>query len=847
MLTRGILSANDDVSISLNDQHIDLPIDVNTCFHCLEPMPKYGNLSVSLNGIDQPMCCVGCQAAAEFISERKLTRFYEHRDRLSQKNFFAKVANHRMELLVLDTIPEQWRFLDSPTQSKTFVTYHSNGCREFTVVVKGMYCSSCTWLIERALSSVSSKIEFQADIDSRSIHLWVSDENLKISKILNTIACLGYRPSVPETGDVSTSLNIAKQEKNKAIRRILVAGFGMMQVMTYATASYFGGSVDAGSVNVMKPEFERFFLILSMLVSTVVVFYSGKPFFANAISDLRNWHLGMDVPVALAIAGAYFPSVYHVLMHIHSHVYFDSAVMFIFFLSLGRFVEMRARHRLSGSSTDVNQLLPRQVEVQRELDNQTIVSNIKPVDVIKGDKSHLCQFDIVPFDGIIISGTAQVDESHVTGEATELKKLVGDQLIACSRIVSGKVVVQANTNWNSSSIAQIKQSLIAASRSDQTEQQRSRLLSRYFILAILLLTLIVGCVWLLIEPERVFEICLAVLIASCPCAFSLASPVGRSAAIHFLRRKGVLLTNNKVLSTLTKITYWCFDKTGTLTQGRSTIRKVNCKSTLSEIECLQIIASLEQSSEHVLARAFKHIKTDYYATQIAEKIGYGIEGLINGVRYRVGKRSWVANKQVLFDAVHSNSEMVLTSENELLATIELRDEVRASSQKFLSNLKSTGFNVEVLSGDNLASVQTVCNELGIEKFSANLAPSEKLQRIEYLQSQGQKVIMVGDGVNDAPVLAAADVSIAMASGSELALNNADVVLLNGNLSNLTSLIEVSNNASKVTKQNLRWALIYNMVALPLAATGLLTPWIAALGMSLSSLLVVLNALRVRTS
>jgi Cu2+-exporting ATPase len=834
-----------------------------SCFHCLEPMPKYGNLVAKLDGRLEPMCCIGCKAAAEFICQRGLMRFYQHRERLDRRDFFAEVANDFAETdtlidanAVIDS-SSQWQFLDSSATALAYIDKRPDDSRVLTLLVEGLYCSSCTWLIERALCDISNSLEFQADVDARRVRISVRDPSFKLSSVVDTIAKLGYQPTVCKVGDSSVAQRLAKQQRNDAIKRIVVAGFGMMQVMTYATAAYFGGSLESGG---MDPQLERFFLLVSMLVATVVVFYAGKPFFDNALSDLANRHLGMDIPVSLAISGAYFPSVYIVLSHTNAHVYFDSAVMFVFFLSVGRYIEMRARHKLSGSGFDVQALLPQEIEVQRAQQQQMLSILIKPAEVIVGDQLQLRAHSIAPFDAKITGGLGQFDESLLSGEALAVNKSAGDLVLAGSRLLSGIVMLESTGSWSDSSIAKVQQSIQSAERSNQQEQARTQLISRYFILAVLLLTVVVASAWLLISPDRVFEVCLAMLIASCPCAFALAAPVGRSAAINSLRRKGVLLTSNAALDSLLKVSRFCFDKTGTLTRGRPSIFNLNAIGNLSEDRCLKIVACIEKGSNHVLSSAFNDIYTDICATNFNEEVGQGITAIIDGDRYRVGKRSWVLSylpdngQGIEMMTTSSRSEILLADANMVLAIIQLQDEIRPSAGVFLSTLRAhkpshsePTVTITVLSGDNSLSVKALCDELAIVDFKAGMLPTDKLKQIREYQSRGELVAMLGDGINDAPVLAAADVSIAMASGSELALNNADVVLLNGNLENLGSLIVTAKKAATITKQNLVWALIYNAIALPLAASGLLTPWLAALGMSLSSVIVVLNALRIRNT
>ncbi len=819
------------------------------CFHCLEPMPKYGNLTANIGGHVHPMCCIGCKSAAQYIDQQGLTKFYDHRDRLNHRDFFSNVAKS-VSVSAAEAgsaIEDQWLFLDRKDTSSAYVSYGDPQYRCISVLVEGLYCSSCSWLIQRALNTVSSNIECHIDVDSKCVHIKVSDPRVVFSNVMITIAQLGYKPTALKIGSHSDTLALAKTQRNEALKRILVAGLGMMQVMTYATAGYFAGNQSDPNIDSQQA---RFLLLVSMLVATVIVFYSGKPFFQNAWSDLKNRHLGMDVPISLAIAGAYFPSVYHVLFRIDSHVYFDSAVMFVFFLSVGRYVEMRARHRLSGSSVGIAGLLPEKVRVRRTKDSKSSMVDIAPNGVKLGDQCELKASEVAPFDAKIVEGRGQFDESLFCGESLPVERAAGDSVLAGSVLLSGAVTVEAIQTWGNSSIAKVQKCIQSAERVNADEQQRNSLLSRYFILFTLILTTVTAGAWLTIDPGRVFEVCLAMLIATCPCAFALAAPVGRSAAIHALRRCGVLLTNNTALASMQRVSHWCFDKTGTLTEGRPSVYDVFPQGTLSRERCLELVACIEREADHVLSTAFNTIETSLVAHNIKEVVGSGISAEIGQETYRVGKRDWVLRNQVnrhtIPDPKSDRTELILSNNSNVLAVIELTDEIRPSAPDFVRNLRSTCTTVKttILSGDRKEVVSKIADRLQIADHFANLSPSEKLAKIDLYQEQGEVVAMVGDGVNDAPVLAGADVSIAMASGSHLAMNNADVILLNGNLRNLLHLLKVATRTAWITRQNLVWALLYNLTALPLAACGLLTPWIAALGMSLSSLLVVLNALRI---
>jgi Cu2+-exporting ATPase len=583
-----------------------------------------------------------------------------------------------------------------------------------------------------------------------------------------------------------------------------------------------------------------------------VVFYSGKPFFVNALNDLNNRHFGMDVPIAFAIAGAYFPSVYDALVGTGQNIYFDSAVMFIFFLLIGRYLEMRARHRLSDAPDALMRLLPSRISIQRFSGSELITHNIKPFEVQLADQLVLNAGSVVPFDANIVGGEASIDESLLTGEVNPVKRGAGGSLLAGSKLVSGVLSIEASCTWNDSSIVKIETLLNQGNAQQSSRPSGLQRFSQVFVLAVLVLTAAVGTFWWIYDSSRVFEVVLAMLIASCPCAFALAIPVGTTAASNALRKQGVLLANSDVLQKLSSITAWCFDKTGTLTKGEMALEHVVALSNLSEIECVDIAAALERGSRHSLARAFMNIETSLKASDVMEIAGNGVKGIVNGKSFFLGKRSWVL-KQIdvqenvtLPDFDAHCSEMLLASTNEVLALIFVSDQLRAGTKEAVSFLKGRDQILSILSGDTPLAVQTMAESLAIENAVGGMLPEQKMRYIASAQAAKQIVAMVGDGLNDAPVMGQADVSIALASGSELTQSQADVILINGGLDKLISLHHIAQLSNKITLQNLSWALAYNVIVLPLAALGYLSPWMAALGMSSSSLLVVLNALRIRT-
>lgn len=819
---------------------------VERCFHCLESLPKHTDIKAQVNGVPKPVCCYGCQSAAEFISQNELNDFYRRRNRITS------LDSVRLSTSLAKHTRTDWSFLENDKLSIHYIDLSTKNERQLTLDVKDVYCSSCAWLINKALAKLSDNISVNMDVSAKRLFLKISDSELKLSKVLEVIENLGYQPSVIELNAGEDNDQIHFETDNRtALKRIAVAGFGMMQVMTYATAMYFG------DFQGMEEPFRRFLSLVSLLVATAVVFYAGKPFFTNALNDLRNQHLGMDVPIALAIAGAYFPSVYQTLvrspLQVSGEVYFDSAVMFIFFLSVGRYISMRAKHRLSSTQTSLTRLLPPFIKVSRHQKLQVCELQIKPQDVKAGDVITINAQQILPFDGVVMNGEAYIDESLLSGESTPVYRKQSGRVVAGSLIKQGKVEVKATHSWQDSSIAKIERLLTSAQLSNVEHSGLMQQFAKYFVFAVLFITTIVACVWWVIDPTLVFVVVLSMLVASCPCAFSLAAPIGAAAASKALRLHGLLLANYSALKKLPDITTWCFDKTGTITQGMPVILEVKHYAQRTVVECLSMAAAIERENNHVLSYAFTSIGSDMAASNLSYYPGKGVSADILGEHYFLGKPSWVrrqltsqiCDQQFIADIEKSDCSVVaLATANTYLANFFIGDSLRSQSISAINALKLRGSNIAILSGDRQAVVNQAAQRLRVNSQEGDLSAEQKQQRIKQLQSKGEVVAMVGDGVNDAPVSAQADVSIVMANGSELTQSQADVIVLNGQLDSLSMLQDVAIKTKNITHQNIIWALAYNLIALPLAAFGMLTPWMAALGMSVSSLLVVLNAVRI---
>jgi Cu2+-exporting ATPase len=762
---------------------------------------------------------------AQAIVDGGLTDYYRHRTATS--------------VTAQNLVPEELHNLaiyDQPEVQRSFVTNEPRDAAEIkqaSLILEGIVCAACVWLNERHVNALPGVIEFRVNYATHRAHVKWDNTLIHLSEILGAIAAIGY---IAHPFDPGRQEQLYKKEKSQALRRLAVAGLGAMQVMMLAVALY------AGDYQGMESRMQTFFRWVSLLIASPVVLYSARPFFISALRDLKRMQLGMDVPVALAIGGAYLASVWATLSR-SGEVYFDSVTMFTFFLLAGRYLEMGARHRAGQAAEELVKLLPAMATRLTETGEEVVAV----VELAPGDRVRVKPGDSIPADGRVIEGSSSVDESLLTGESLPLTRSIHDEVVGGTVNVESPLIIEVEKVGEDTVLAAIQRLLHRA----QTEKPRlaglADRVAGIFVGVILLLALLVGWWWWQHQPDEAFWIVLSMLVVTCPCALSLATPAALTAATGSLTRLGVLTTRGHALETLARASHIILDKTGTLTTGRLHLEQITLQGSLDESACLRIAAALEQASEHPVARALSHEVTDAPLAREVEAIpGQGLQGLVDGVRYRIGQPEYVCELlgQSLDNIVEgTQTEVWLASEQGLLAVFSLSDSLRPGAAEAVADLRQLGLTPLLFSGDSEAAVAKVAQQLGMQDFCARMRPEDKLHAMHALQAKGALVAMVGDGVNDAPVLAGAQVSLAMGSGTQLAQASADMVLLSEHLPHLPRAVEMARATLRIIRQNLGWAVVYNIVALPLAAMGYVAPWMAAIGMSASSLIVVLNALR----
>ena len=792
----------------------------NCCFHCSLPIDGPIRFLANIDGNSQPMCCPGCQAVAEAIVAGGLANYYQHR---------TQSATQALDEHLLDELT----IYDRSDQQQGFVHPADDGYMVASLMIDGITCAACIWLLENHLSALPGVDRVSVNLNTHEAEITWQPNLLPLSQLMHAIGQIGYRATPWRIDQQEARL---KQENREFIRRLAVAGIGAMQVMMYAIALY------SGAISDDMPAIHRDLIrIFSAAVATPVVLYSGAPFFRAAWRNIRLRHLGMDVPVAIAIGGAYLASLWATFVA-EGEVYYDSATMFTFFLLTGRYLELRARHATIRAAKTLTSLLPQ--SCLKEVNGHFVripVTDLQPNDVIR-----ILPGDAIPADGFLLDGCTSVDEAMLTGEHLPCQKVSGDTLLCGTMNIAHPVQMQVTQVAEQTQLAGI---LRLQRQAQQDKPPIARLADKvagWFVLFVLLVAVAVYWSWSVIAPDDAFWITLSVLVITCPCALSLATPTCLSAATGYLHRLGLLVTRSRLLEGLHSVNHIIFDKTGTLTLGNPELARVVLinDDAISSQTIIHLAAALEAHSEHPIARAFAgQVSDKYQAREVRNHPGQGIEGIINNAHYTLGRSDFAAPDQHLLPPQEQGQWLLLVRDQQPLAWLQITDTLRPEAMNTIARLLQLGKTITLLSGDSSAVVAATAQTLGIRHWLAEQRPEQKLSYINMLQAQGQRVMMVGDGINDVPVLAGADVSIAMGNASDLTRTSADGVLISGNLEHLADALRQADRTQKIIRQNLLWALGYNLTALPLAAAGMVTPWMAAAGMTLSSLLVVTNALR----
>lgn len=787
------------------------------CAHCGEPVLAAVELRFD-DGL-RSYCCGGCAEAARWITRSGLGDYYRWRSapapRIGEDEDF--LAWDRAETL----------------EAHSEVIGETRAIR---LAVGGMHCAACAWLIDKALRREAGVREVSANAVEGRVRIVWSQATVPLSSLLKCIARLGYRPSLLASPAREAE---RRRARNRRLLGLGIAGLGTFQAMMFAEALYLDTS---GSMPVATRDAFRW---LTAALSAPVVFVAGAPFLRGMANEIRLRVPGMDTLIGSGVLLAWVGSVFETYRG-GPQVWFDAAVMFVLFLLAARHLEASLRD--SGEAR-LDALAGAQPALAwREADGR--LEQVPTRELVAGDIVHVSSGCALPCDGVLLDAEARVDEALLTGESTPRRHPAGATLLAGGLVHGGKLRLRATAVGAATALSQVARRVEALRDQRPPLADQAERWARHTVVVTLLLALVVAAIWLTIDASRAFPIALAILVATCPCALALAIPAAIARAQARLAERGVLVLGADALRRLAEVDTVVFDKTGTLTRGEPAVLGITCFDGTTPAQAMALAARLEAAVSHPLARAFGRAE-GAPAEAASMHPGQGVAGRMDQSDWRIGRAGFaLQDTSTMPMAGPEDGGVWLSRAGQGVARFEIDDAPREDAEDAVRALRDGGLRLAILSGDATPRVQALAARIGMSDvpMSGRLTPEGKLAALLAMQAQGQRVLMVGDGVNDADVLAAADVSVAMAEGAAVAQRQADLVLAGSRLSTVVDAWRIARQTRDVIHQNIRWAIAYNVIMLPAAAVGLIGPGLAALGMALSSLAVTVNAWRIgRTS
>ncbi|WPL16311.1 Copper-exporting P-type ATPase A [Thiorhodovibrio winogradskyi] len=809
------------------------------CFHCGLPITQPTTVRAQVGGGERLFCCQGCAAVCRAIYDAGLEGFYQ---RTPDGDIFGPPPE----------LPRQLEFYDLDEVQQEFGDISSDE-REMQLAVEGIHCAACVWLIENGLAAMPGVSEARVNLTGRRLRLRWDNSRLRLSRILRRLGELGYAAVPFDPGAAELGL----QRRNRALLyRLAFAGFAAMNLMWISIALYAGA--DQG-------EFRSLFHWVGWLLATPTLLYAGGPFFVGAWRGLRHWHLDMDLPIAIGAAITYCYSLV-VTLSGRGDVYWDTLVNFLFVILLGRYLEAMSRRQAVSATQRLLDLQPRAATVLRDGEEALVpIRALRP-----GDLLLIRPGERVPADGLVEQGTSALDESLLTGEAEPLARGPGQPVVAGSLNGAGALRVRVTAVLRQTQLGRILQLVEEAQASKAPIQSLADQVVPWFVGATLALALLTSLIWWQADPATAVLAATSVLIITCPCAFGLATPMAMAVATGSAARHGILIKQGGALERLSNVTQVVFDKTGTLTLGRPSLvalidarglwraNEPGTRLDATRQHWLARVAALEQLSEHPLARALTAFAREHgladmtlEVTDVRLEPGRGIVGRVDGQTLALGSAAWLESLGMALDKRLASPTdwpgvtlLHLGLDGREVARLLLRDDLREDARTAVDALIAAGLQVSLLSGDRQATASEMAKRLGGITAIAEVLPEGKAAEISRLRASGQRVAMVGDGVNDAPALVSADVGIALGSGTDVSMASADIVLTGNELARVPQALALAQRTLVTIRQNIGLSIAYNLVMVPLAMAALITPLVAAIAMPLSSLAVVGNSARI---
>jgi Cu2+-exporting ATPase len=804
----------------------------DSCFHCGLPLPINQDFQARIDGDTRHFCCFGCQSVCEAIFAAGMEGFYQ---RTPDGSLLSPPPPPPEDVGLFDLEEIQEEFITQTGQQ-----------REIHLLVEGIHCAACVWLIERTLNRLPGVLSAQVNLSGKRLLLRWDNDRIKLSEIIHKLGKIGYAatPFDPEAAE-----GTIKKQNRALLFRMAFAGFAMMNLMWISIALYSGAD---------KGEFKQLFHWIGFGLATPTLFYAGWPFLKGAWTGLKTLHLGMDLPIAIGASVTWLYSSYITFAGTNTgEVYFDTVVNFIFVILVGRHLEGISKRHAVAATQRLMDLQPRVATLFTDAKEQVV-----PIRSVKaGDQVLIKAGNKVPVDGIIIEGTSSLDEAMLSGESLPLNKTAGDTVSAGTINLSSALTVRVTGTLKETALGRIIRLVEEAQASKAPIQCMADMIVPWFVLATLLLAGITFFVWLGTDIELALMAATSVLIITCPCAFGLAIPMAIAVASGQGARNGILIKHGEVLETLSHIDHFVFDKTGTLTEGKMRVQQIRSSDAYSEDQLLGLAASVEKYSEHSIASAIvdagasKNLASAI-TSEFRNQPGQGVSAVADGKLVLLGSLNWLEQNRVAPDTalVQQADTWEMTAVGSIhmaidgnhVGTIGIADSLRPDARSMIDKLRNSGIKLTLLSGDRKGVAEAIARQLGGMQVIAEVLPEDKDKVISELQSQGGQIAMVGDGINDAPALIRADVGIAIGSGTDVSVESSDIVLMGDELEKIHLASQLSRRTLRTIRQNIGISITYNIIMVPLAMAAQITPLVAAISMPISSLLVIGNAARIRT-
>lgn len=788
------------------------------CTHCHLEFSE----SVMIKDEDHYFCCKGCQGVYHLLSDEGLDSFY---DKVGTTTLTPPTQQY-----------EDSQNFNAPAFYEKFVKVNSDGFSEVSLIIEGIHCSACVWLNEKALHKMEGIIEANINFTNNKASIVWADDIMKLSAIIDMIRAIGYN-AFPY--DASLQEAHANRERKDYYLRMAVAIFSSMNIMWIAVAQY------AGYFSGITQEIKTILNIAEGILATPVLFYSGWIFFRGAYYGMKNRVVNMDLLVATGASLTFGYSIYITIIE-SGEAYFDSVSMIITFVLVGKFLEILSKKNAADTLDIIGKHLPSEVNIVKD----GSIESCKLSDVVVGDTVVVSSGEKVLLDGVITKGEGSFDESNLTGESDPIYKSIGENIISGTTSIDADIHFKTTKDFEHSTLSNLVSLLETAINKKPKIEQMANKLSEHFSTAILALSFLTFLVWWLMQNsfEASFIVGISVIVIACPCALALATPVATLVGLSLGAKRGILFKEAAQLETMAKVDTLVLDKTGTLTVGKPEVVNVKLFKEFDE----KLLYSLTKSSNHPVSKGITrylleedNTLKDMIFDTFTQIPASGISASYNETQLLGGNFKLMIDNQVEVDYVSDNTLFYFAIDKKIIAIYELSDQIKSDAKELISSLASKGVQSVMLTGDNEKSAQKVAKEVGLETFFFGQTPQDKEAYINKLHNEGKTVVMVGDGVNDILALARADIGIVMGSGSDIAVDVSDVVLLNDSLKSLNDAFKISRTTFGLIKQNLGISLVYNAITIPLAMAGYVIPLIAAISMSVSSLLVVGNSMRIR--